>query len=90
MTMKNVLLASVLGGAFALGTVVPAMAQAIEGTVSAVEGEGRTVVIGDKKIAVSNSGTKVMIGGKEGKRDSVKAGMTCKADAEKATMLDCK
>ena len=90
MSMKKVLLASVLGGAFAFGAVVPAMAQAIEGKVTAVEGEGRTVVIGDKKVAVSSSSTKTTVGGKEGKRDDVKVGMTCKADGEKATMLDCK
>jgi hypothetical protein len=89
MNMKKVLLASILGSAFALSAVMPAMAE-IEGKVSGVEGEGRQVMIGDKTVAVSNSGTKVTINGKEGKRDQVKAGMTCKADAEKATMLDCK
>jgi hypothetical protein len=88
MSMKKVLLASVLGSAFALSAVVPAMAE-IEGKVTGVENEGRQVMIGDKSIAISNSGTKVMIGGKEGKRDQVKVGMTCKADSEKATMLDC-
>lgn len=88
--MKKVLLASILGGAFAIGATMPVMAQAIEGTVAAVEGEGRTVVIGDKKVAVSGSGTKVTIGGKEGKRDQIKAGMTCKADGEAAKTLDCK
>ena len=88
--MKKVLLASVLGGAFALAAVMPAMAQAIDGKVTAVEGEGRTVVIGDKKVAVSNSGTKVTIGGKAGTRGDVKAGMSCKADGETAKMLDCK
>lgn len=90
MSMKKVLLASVVGGAFALSAVVPAMAQAIEGKVTAVEGEGRTVVIGDKKVAVSNSGTKVTINGAAGARGDVKAGMTCKADGEAAKMLDCK
>jgi len=88
--MKKVLLASVLGGVFALSAVMPAMAQAIEGKVTAVEGEGRTVVIGDKKVAVSNSGTKVTIDGKAGTRGEVKAGMSCKADGESAKMLDCK
>lgn len=90
MSMKKLLLASVLGGAFALGAALPAMAQAIEGKVTAVEGEGRTVVIGDKKVAVSGSGTKTTIAGKAGKREDVKVGMTCKADGDKATMLDCK
>ncbi len=90
MSMKKLLLASVLGGAFAFGTALPAMAQAVEGKVTAVEGEGRTVVIGDKKVAVSGSGTKVTINGKEGARGDVKAGMTCKADGEAAKMLDCK
>ena len=87
--MKKVLLASVLGAAFALGASMPAMAQAIEGKVTAVEGEGRTVVIGDKKVAVSNSGTKVTVGGKAGSRGDVKAGMSCKADGESAKTLDC-
>jgi hypothetical protein len=90
MSMKKVLLASVLGGAFALSAVVPAVAQAIEGKVTAVEGEGRTVMIGDKKVAVSNSGTKVTINGAAGARGDIKAGMTCKADGEAAKMLDCK
>lgn len=90
MSMKKVLLASVLGGAFALGAAMPAMAQAVEGKVTAVEGEGRTVVIGDKKVAVSNSGTKTTIGGKDGTRGDVKVGMTCKADGEAAKTLDCK
>lgn len=90
MSMKKVLLASVLGSAFALGAMAPAMAQAIEGKVTAVEGEGRTVVIGDKKVAVSNSGTKTTINGKGAARGDVKAGMTCKADGEAAKTLDCK
>lgn len=90
MSMKKVLLASILGGAFALSAAMPAMAQAIEGKVTAVEGEGRTVVIGDKKVAVSGSRTKVTINGKAGDRGSVKTGMTCKADGESASTLDCK
>lgn len=90
MITKNVLMASVLGSALVLGFTVPASAQAIEGKVSAVEGEGRTVVIGDKKVAVSGSGTKVTVGGKSATRGDVKAGMTCKADGEAAKMLDCK
>ena len=90
MSMKKVLLASVLGGAFVFGAISPSMAQAIEGKVTAVEGEGRTVVIGDKKVAVSNSGTKTTINGKDATRGEVKAGMTCKADGEAAKMLDCK
>jgi hypothetical protein len=90
MSMKKVLLASVVGGAFAFGAMAPAMAQAIEGKVTAVEGEGRTVVIGNKKVAVSNSGTKTTIGGKPDSRGNVKVGMTCKADGEAAKMLDCK
>lgn len=88
--MKKVLLASVLGVAFALGASMPAMAQAIEGKVTAVEGQGRTVVIGDKKVAISGSRTKVTINGKAGDRGSVKVGMSCKADGEKAATLDCK
>ena len=90
MSMKKVLLAAVLGGVFAFVTASPSMAQAIEGRVSAVEGEGRTVVIGDKKIALSNSGTKTTINGKEATRGDVKVGMTCKADGEAAKMMDCK
>ncbi len=90
MSMKKVLLASILGGAFALGAAMPAMAQAIEGKVTAVEGEGRTVVIGDKKVAISGSRTKIMINGKPGDRGGIKAGMTCKADGESASTLDCK
>lgn len=88
--MKKVLLASVLGAAFALGASMPAMAQAIEGKVTAVEGEGRTVVIGDKKVALSGSRTKVTVDGKAGDRGSVKVGMSCKADGENATTVDCK
>ena len=89
MSMKKVLLASVLGGAFAFGVVLPAVAQAIDGKVTAVEGEGRTVVIGDKKIAVGNSGTKTTINGKDGTRGEIKVGMTCKADGETAKTLAC-
>lgn len=88
--MKKVLLASVLGAAFALGASMPAMAQAIEGKVTAVEGEGRTVVIGDKKIAISGSRTAITVNGKAGDRGAVKVGMTCKADGESAKTLDCK
>ena len=90
MNTKQVLLASVLSAAFAIGGALPSMAQAIEGKVSAVEGEGRTVVIGDKKIALSNSGTKTTINGKDATRGDVKVGMTCKADGEAAKMMDCK
>lgn len=90
MSIRKVLLASVLGGTFALSAVVPAMAQAIEGNVTAVEGEGRTVVIGGKKVAVSNSGTKVTIKGAPGARSAITVGMSCKADGESATMLECK
>lgn len=90
MSMKKIVLASVVGAAFALGATMPAMAQAIEGKVTAVEGEGRTVVIGDKKVAVSGSRTKVTVNGKSASRGDVKAGMTCKADGAEASMLDCK
>ena len=90
MIKKQVLLASALTVAFAFGGALPSLAQAIEGKVSAVEGEGRTVVIGDKKIALSNSGTKTTINGKDATRGDVKVGMTCKADGETAKMMDCK
>ena len=88
MNMKQVLLASVLGSAFALGTA-PAMAD-IQGKVTGVENGGRQVMIGGKTVKVSGSRTKVTINGKSGDRGEIKAGMTCKADAESAKTLDCK
>jgi hypothetical protein len=67
----------------------PALAQQVKGKVTSVEGEGRTVVIDDKKVAVSGSGTKVMIKNASGTRADITAGMTCTADAEKATTITC-
>lgn len=90
MTIKKILLASVVGSAFALSAMMPAMAAGIEGKVTAVENGGRTVVVGNHKIAISGSRTKVTIGGKSGDRGDIKPGMTCKADGESASTLDCK
>lgn len=67
----------------------PALAQQVKGKVTSVEGEGRTVVIDDKKVAVSGSGTKVMIKNASGTRADIAVGMTCTADAEKATSISC-
>lgn len=50
----------------------------------------RHASVGDKQVAVTNSGTKTIINGQAATLGDVKAGMTCKADGEAAKMLDGK
>ena len=84
--------------AIALSATAIAQSTNMQGTVTGVEEGGRKVMLkmADGKTAtvnVSGSRTKVMVGGKEGSRDAIKAGMTCTAmgaAGADATSLDCK
>ena len=84
--------------AIALSATAIAQSTGMQGTVTGVEDGGRKVMLktADGKVAtvaVSGSRTKVMVGGKEGSRDAIKAGMTCTAtgpEGADATSLDCK
>ncbi|MDP2356435.1 MAG: hypothetical protein Q8M31_10305 [Beijerinckiaceae bacterium] len=86
--MKNLSVAIAMS---ALGFFASAaLAQEVKGQVTAVEGEGRTVVIdGGTKVAISASGTKIVIKNAPGTRADIVAGMTCTADAAKATTITC-
>lgn len=86
-------------GMIAIVLSATAMAQAgMQGTVTGVEDGGRKVMLkmSDGKMttaSVSASRTKIMVGGKEGTRESIKAGMNCMVMAPAsgdATSLDCK
>ena len=89
--MKKLLIWAI-GTAFALSAgSVTAQAPA-PGKLDAVGKEGRDVTIGDKKLRVSGSRTKITIAGKEADRERLKAGMECKVEAkgDEATKIDCK
>ena len=74
--------AMILGGA-------PAFAKA--GKVDSVESGGRAIVIAGTKYKVSGSKTKIMIGGKPGKRGDIKVGMECDAKGKgTAKTISCK
>ena len=95
-------LSHVMGGAavvaIALSAAAIAQSTSMQGTVTGVEDGGRKVMLktADGKSAtvnVSGSRTKVMVAGKEGSREAIKAGMTCTAmgpASGDATSLDCK
>ena len=84
--------------AIVLSATAIAQSTNMQGTVTAVEEGGRKVMLktADGKMAtvnVSGSRTKLTVGGKEGSRDDIKAGMTCTAvgaAGADATSLDCK
>lgn len=99
MEIKKVLLATALGGVLALGMVAlpagTADAETIKGKVTATEGEGSTIHLGDKSAKISGSRTKVTIAGKADKRANIKVGMECTADLQgesgsEAKTIDCK
>lgn len=74
---------SIVVSAFVLGLFGPAFAATVSGTVSSVEGEGRTVGVKGKdgkevKVRVSGSGTDITKGGKPMDRGDIKAGAKVK------------
>ncbi len=74
--------AMILGGA-------PAFAKS--GKVESVESGGRAIVIAGTKYKISGSKTKIMIGGKPGKRGDIKVGMECDAKGKgTAKTITCK
>lgn len=99
MEVRKILLATALGGVLALGMVAlpagTADAETIKGKVTATEGEGRTIHLGDKSAQISGSRTKVTIGGQPGDRANITVGMECTADLQgesgsEAKTIDCK
>ena len=76
---------------FALSLFAAGDTLAASGKVEKVERGGRVVVIAGTKYKVSNSRTKVTIGGKAAKRGAIKVGMQCTADGKgTAKTIACK
>ena len=95
MSVRNILLATALGGVLAFGlTAIPvdtAVAKEVKGTVTKTQDEGRKVWVGSTKIKISGSRSKVTIGGKEGYREDITKGMSCSADiAERKGVMEAK
>ena len=85
MNVRNILLATAVGGVLAFGLTAIPVDTAIAGTevkgkVTMIESGGRKVTIGDTKFVISRSRTKVTIGGKVAHRLEIKKGMSCSAD----------
>ena len=96
MNVRNILLATALGGVLAFGlTAIPvdtAIAGIeVKGKVTMIERGGRKVTIGGTKFVISRSRTKVTIGGKLANRGGIKKGMSCSADiAERNGRIEAK
>ena len=88
MKISGIVASTVFAAALVLGGA-PAFAKS--GKVEKVANGGRSVTIAGTTYKISKSRTKVMIGGKKGKRGQIKVGMQCSAKGKgTAKTVDCK
>jgi hypothetical protein len=94
MRTRPFLTATALGAAIAVTALAApaASAKTVEGKIAAIGDDARTVTINKRAYRVSD-GAKVLVSGKPGSFDDLKAGMTCKATVaygREAKTLTCK
>lgn len=95
MRTRPFLTATAFGAALAFGALAAApaaQAKTVEGKIASIGDNAHTVTINKRAYRVSD-GAKVLVSGKPGSFDDLKAGMTCKATVaynSEAKTLSCK